>query len=391
MKPKLLFNVSAAIIMVTTLVLSSGTAYAESTCDPVFVTKAGNVITVGVTGVDDTANLQCAFDLAVASGPGVELRLEAGTFHTAQVVVNDFQGAFRGAGMDNTIILNLPNLYVTPENVVYNPPSAANPWPSIITFVNGEIEVSDLAIHIVGEDTTTGWTIFGIDPPIIALAIGIGFLGTEADVLVERILVEGEPMEGSQFGYDNVFNGIYFEGAIGENPLPITGSFQVYDSVFKRVGSGSPVLNLSDAVVIISGNTYEEVFTGGDGGDLINSTFEFSHNKVNAEYGMDLYSWNLEDTGSTFLIKNNQFQGKYGPVFEQTFGEGNSCLLLGNNVQKTTDIGIYLGPGISGCTVVGGNTKTKVVDDGTGNILVGVNNMGTGVGPTIRTFMKLKK
>ena len=77
-------------------------------------------------------------------------------------------------------------------------------------------------------------------------------------------------------------------------------------------------------------------------------------------------------------------------ALEQTFGEGNQCLLLGNNVQSP-EVGIFLGEGISGCTVVGGNSKTNVVDLGTGNVLTGVNNMGTGVGPTIRSFMRMKK
>jgi len=39
-------------------------------------------------------------------------------------------------------------------------------------------------------------------------------------------------------------------------------------------------------------------------------------------------------------------------------------------------VGIYLGPGTHDCTVVGGPNKTTVVDEGTNNVLVGVNNMG---------------
>jgi len=104
---------------------------------------------------------------------------------------------------------------------------------------------------------------------------------------------------------------------------------------------------------------------------------------------MDLYHIYLsEDEGASYLIKNNVFRGEVGAAFEQTFGEGNECLLLGNNVQNVTDIGVYLGPGTKGCTVVGGSNKTNVLDLGTDNILTGVNNMGTGVGPTIHHFMK---
>jgi hypothetical protein len=341
--------------------------------------------------VNDTANLQCALDAAVSSGPGVRVRLSSGIFHTAQIVVSGFQGKFTGNGAKNTVITNLPNLYVTPVDMYFNPPSADNPWPSLFAFVNGDFVISDLAIHIIGDNGTTGWTIFGIDPPIIELAHAVVILGTEADAKIERVLVEGELMENSLLGY-NLINGIFFEGFIGEVSPPISGSFQVYASTFRLVASGTPVVNLSNSAVVISRNTFEDVFLGMDGGDFINSNLEFSHNNVNSVIGFDLYNtFATEDVGSTFLIKSNVFRGAIGPAFEMTFGEGNDCLLQGNNVQNVTDIGIFLGEGIHGCTVVGGNNKTNVLDLGTGNILVGVNNMGTGVGPDIQTFMKLKK
>ena len=56
------------------------------------------MITVKATSTDDTANLQCAFDLAVAAGPGQTVRLLKGTYHTGMVFVNNFHGAFTGAG-----------------------------------------------------------------------------------------------------------------------------------------------------------------------------------------------------------------------------------------------------------------------------------------------------
>jgi hypothetical protein len=391
MKPKLFLMVFTVLALVVSFGWNTGTARADTPCDSAFVTQSGSVITVKPTGVDDTANIQCAFDVAVASGPGVDVRLKSGTFHTAQIVVNDFQGEFAGDGAKNTVIVNLPNLYVTPVDMYLNAPSADNPWPSLFAFVNGDFAIADLAIHIGGDNGTTGWTIFGIDPPIIELAHAVVILGTEADAKFERVLVEGELMENSLLGY-NLINGIFFEGFIGEVSPPILGSFQVYDSTFRRVASGTPVVNLSNSVVVISHNTFEDVFLGMDGGDFINSSFEFSRNNVNAVIGFDLYNtFATEDVGSMFLIKNNVFRGAIGPAFEMTFGDGNDCLLQGNNVQNATDIGIFLGSGIHGCTVVGGSSKTNILDFGTNNILVGVNNMGAGVGPDIQTFMKLFK
>jgi len=388
MKTKFFLTVLIVIALAVPLVGITGSASAATSCDPAYVLQTGNAFLVKPTGVDDTANLQCAFDEAVALGAGAKVQLASGVFHTAQIVVNDFHGQFMGNSMSNSVVMNLPNLYVTSVDMYFNPPSADNPWPSLFSFIGGNYEVTDLAIHISGDNGTTGWTIFGIDPPITELALGIAVLGDRANARFERVLIEGEPADNSIFGY-NLINGIFFEGFIGEYPAPISGSFQVYNSVIRRVASGTPVSNLKNAEATISHNTYEDVFFGMDGGDLVYSSLEFSHNNVSAVYGMDLYHIYLsEDEEASYLIKNNVFRGEVGPAFEQTFGEGNECLLLGNNVQNVTDTGIYLGPGTKGCTVVGGSNKTNVLDLGTDNILVGVNNMGTGIGPTIHHFMK---
>lgn len=353
-------------------------------CDLAFVTQSGNIITVAPTGVDDTANIQCAFDLAVSTGPGMEVTLTKGTFYTAQIVANDFHGGFSGAGAEKTLIYNLLNMYVTPVDFYLNPPSIDNPWPALFAFVGGDFAISDLAIHISGENITTGWSALG-GGYYTELVLGIGILGSEANARIDRISLEGEVMENQGTGY-NIQNGIYFQGFLGEIPWPsISGSFQIFNSTFKRIGFATPVFNISDAAVKVSRNKYEDTFIAMDASDTRNTTLEFSHNNVvDTWLGFDVWDFFApEHVGSTFLIKNNVFQSEIGISFEQTFGEGNECLILGNNVQNVTDLGIYLGSGTTGCMVVGGNNKTNVYDEGTGNILVGVNNMHTGVGPQI--------
>jgi hypothetical protein len=100
------------------------------------------------------------------------------------------------------------------------------------------------------------------------------------------------------------------------------------------------------------------------------------------------------------VISNNRIRGEN--VLAGIAAEGSSeCMLLGNNVQQldallapvallTADWG--WGPmATSYCTVVGGSNKTNVYDEGTGNVLVGVNNMqGYTPGPAIRDAMKRK-
>jgi hypothetical protein len=370
---------------------SAAVPVAAMACAPAFVAKTGHVITVKATSVDDTANLQCAFDMAVKAGPRVNVRLLKGTYHTGQIVVNNFHGTFTGAGLNKTLVTNLPNLYVTPVDVIFNPPSVGNPWPSLISFVEGDFTISDLAIHIQGENTTQGWSIFGISPPIIELAQAVLIIGDQANARIERVLVEGQAMQNSLLGY-NLINGICYEGFFGEPPARISGVFAISDSIFRTVGSANCITSLSEASVLVTRNTYGNVLDSLDGGDLINSNLEFSHNKVDAVIGMDLYNgFTPEDTGTSYLIKYNIFRGAEGIFFEPIFGAGNKCLIIGNNVQDITDIGIYLGSGTKGCLVIGDRHKTNVLDEGTDNILIRVNKMGSGVGPAIQSLSKLRK
>lgn len=377
------------LVLVFTLTQGVEVALSSSDCDPDYVTMAGTEITVSPTGVDDTANLQCAFDTAVATGPGTNVRLVSGIYHTAQIVVYGFSGQFTGAGADETEIFNLPTLYVTPINHELSPPSAENPWPMLFTFWDGNFLISDLAIHIVGEAPTTVWAFLGSDPVFTILHAVVGIGGTETHAEVSHVLVSGEATDDWPYGYNSI-NGIFYVGIGGSLPwLPISGSYNLHHSTFRSIASGSPVMNLDGATVVVSQNEYEDAIWGMEAVDFVNSSLEFSHNNVTAVVGLQSYNWGiLEDTGSTFVINNNLLRGEYGIAIDQTFGEGNQCLILGNNARHTTEIGILLGSGIHGCTVVGGGNKTNVLDLGTDNVLVGVNNMGTGVGPTISHFMQ---
>jgi hypothetical protein len=65
------------------------------------------VFIVSPTNNDDTENIQNAFNSAVEAGPGSIVQFEAGTFYFSKpIIVANFNGIFRGAGMDKTIIKN---------------------------------------------------------------------------------------------------------------------------------------------------------------------------------------------------------------------------------------------------------------------------------------------
>ena len=330
--------------------------------------KQSTVITVLPNGSDDTENLQKAFDDAVAAGPGTTVRLVKGIYHTGQIVVNDFRGSFLGAGSQRTVLVNLPNLNVMPENMYYNPPSADNPWPSLVAFVGGNFQVSDLAIHITGPAPTTGWSIFGL-PTMCEMAHAFVILGDRANAVFARVDIAGEPAERTLTGY-NLINGIVFEGFIGEVSPPISGSFVVRDSTLQHLGSGTPIANVSDASILISGNRAKDVLLGMDMDGLFNLTYEFSFNTVEGVFGIDLYD---EGEGgvtssSKMLIRNNVFSGPNGVFLDETFAGGTHCEVVANNFQKVTGTGVYLGPGTSHC-IVAGNTQATIVNLGTHNVI----------------------
>jgi hypothetical protein len=345
-------------------------------CSAGFVVLHHHTFTVLPTGVDDTANLQCAFDSAVAAGPSA-VQLEEGTYHIRQIVVNNFKGSFTGAGAQQSVLTNLPNLYVTPVNMYYQAPSAANPWPSLVSFVGGDFQVSDMGIRITGATPTTGWTIFGL-PTLYSLAHGFVVLGTSANASFSRVDIEGvcssKPVCDYALSSLNLFNGIYYEGFIGSQPPPISGSFLVHDSTFRHLGSAVPVANVANASVLISRTNSQDVLDAMDVFGMISSRYQFSFNTVQGLYGGYVYDEYLGTqategvTSSEILMANNVFSGQYGVYLDGTFKGGTTCQVLGNNFPNVTVLGIYLGVGTSHC-LVAGNSPTTIENLGTDNVV----------------------
>jgi hypothetical protein len=110
----------------------------------------GKVFKVTPSGVDDTQALLDAFEDAKASGPGSVVQLVKGTYTIGMIEVRDFDGFFRGAGKGKTI---LSNLCCLPCEAAWE----ANVMPALLKFVNGNIIMSDMTIHLNdGEPCTRG-------------------------------------------------------------------------------------------------------------------------------------------------------------------------------------------------------------------------------------------
>jgi len=100
------------------------------------------------------------------------------------------------------------------------------------------------------------------------------------------------------------------------------------------------------------------------------------------------------------VISNNKISGE-GALMGISAEASLHCTLKANNVQQLRPIlfpvallGVNSGFAwnTSDCTVVGGNNKTNIYDEGTSNTLVGVNNMqGNPPGPAFREARQQKR
>ncbi len=431
----------------------------------VSLSASAQTFTVVPNGSDDTAAIQAAFDNCVAAGPGCTVQLASGTFHSSQVVVNDFHGTFKGMGKDATILEALPDLVINQDSPFWlSQPSLANPWPFLISFVDGDITISDMSFKVTEFQPTQGWNfVFGLR--IDALTGAVLVTGSSAKSSIERIGVEGGP---GTFDGVNLLNGVYYEGiTLKETPVspvdfqPLSGTHSVTSSSFRNLGSATPIAFLKDARVTIggappTGNTYENVLDAFNSLDVGNTTVEFSHNEVLSASvaGVSFIQGavSVPTEASQLLITHNNFNvvevgfGADGILIVDLaplFGAGKSvdvlisqntintqgiafggidtflvegavisnnrlsgsgtagilvnastqCMLLGNNVENFTAAvaPIWLLEGTSSCTTVGGKNKANVFDQGTDNILVGVNNMfGNDPGQEIKEAMKRK-
>jgi hypothetical protein len=130
-----------------------------SDADKSYKIGCGKVIpySPSITG-DDTEGLIAAFDAAKAAGPGSTVQLIKGEYHIGFVLVQDFVGSFRGAGMGKTIII--PNMDL--NNVeLYNQNLAAE----LLKFLRGDVRISDMSFRNLDGEPSPGddlWGFIGI-------------------------------------------------------------------------------------------------------------------------------------------------------------------------------------------------------------------------------------
>jgi hypothetical protein len=279
---------------------------------------------------DDTTNIQAALDTCVAYGKHCTVQLAAGTYLTRQLVAYNFQGTFKGMGKSITVIEALPYLPVTFDNSHWCLPNTTTClWPTLMIFVNGDISISDLSIHITATNGTA--TVPQPDGGNTYIETGIRIMGRyTTNVHIDRVEEEGRPDNTSPFGY-NVTNGIGYMGELISSPDPfdsrcgaagglyfMSGTYTVRNSSFKSmtVGVGQDGCVRSSQITIggspFTGNTFEDHWAGIDLESAENSSFEVSYNTSSAiGNSMWVIPWIesifLPSKPSRYLIHDNTF------------------------------------------------------------------------------------
>jgi hypothetical protein len=294
---------------------------------PATVWAGGHTVKVPPpNGVDDTANIQGALNKCVAYGPHCTLKLAAGKYLTKQVVVYNFQGNFKGMGIDSTTIEALPNLPVTNLTVTSCQPNLTNCiWPGLFEFVDGNISVSDLSIKITAVPATLPWTDEDDTATHTMLYDVLGFMGQHpTDVTIDRIRMEGQPSAlSTDWGY-NVTNGVHYSGELPRSSARfdyyfLSGSFTVQSSFFNNlfVAVSQDAFSTSSRITIggspSAGNHVENTCGGLDMEASENSVFEISYNESSGTCaGMWVVpTWVpfVPSSPSWYFIDDNKFIG----------------------------------------------------------------------------------
>ena len=232
-------------------------------------------------------NIQDAFDEATEHR-GWKVRLRAGTYVIDQPIdIANFDGTFKGAGKDKTVIQNMDGFHVHPE---YGHPVLFLFYQDTTTESTADdpytIRIEGLTIELVGgsEPWGLGWT---------AIGTGIQIMGVQTefwdpaisyfDVFIKHVGFIGQPDPEGAFGYNGAF-GIWIHG---QEELPdapdllkrVQGTYSVTHCTFEHFAY---CLNFAgfyeNSKILISHNTFDDVRECFYCRDTSNSFVKVSHN-----------------------------------------------------------------------------------------------------------------
>lgn len=280
---------------------------------------------VSPTGVDDTENLQAAFDAAVPYGHRAKVILEAGTYYVNPIFVENFRGEFVGAGMNATVVDLIPG-HDFGEISFDNTPSPDAPWPTVFTFVGGDVTIKDIKFTAT-DPTPVSFSWFGLE--FGGLSSYILIAGETVNSKLERVTIEGLQVSDEDGGiHGSNINYAFLVFGDFSAQWEVSGTHEVYSSLFKNVGLGTKFGIIGNANITVGGspakgNTYNHVYASCQFADVSNVNADFSFNTITDAF------W-------TGVMLN---QGFYYPGFVPEMPPEPSHVQLRNNYMELTEGG----------------------------------------------------
>ncbi|MFX1477763.1 MAG: right-handed parallel beta-helix repeat-containing protein [Promethearchaeota archaeon] len=237
-----------------------------------------SIFIVSPSGGDDTANIQTAFNDAIAAGPGSTVQLTSGKFYTNAIIVEGFYGTFKGAGKGSTKIDVLKGLDDTLEGVV------GPVGPYLFSFIGGDVCISDLIFDITPYMPAEPWE----DPEVPSYDI------------VSIILLTGETnsrIENNKFiGHEGTLvNPLEksFNVRVGVEYHFGTGKHTITKCKFKSLWGGISAFGLTDVEMKITSNSIKKGNFGIINMDNSNSKFEISQNYIETMFIYGIWAWQI--------------------------------------------------------------------------------------------------
>lgn len=283
---------------------------------------------VSPSGGDDTANIQKAFNRAIAAGPGSVVQLGPGTFYTNAIWVKGFIGTFRGAGEGLTTI-NTPRALDTTAAGVNSDAAATHETETfLVGFSGGRVHVSGMSFDVSATDPADSWAGWGSTGNSF---LADGFLVTDsASAAFDHVSFQSATMPD---GSHNVAFYIAFDGHVQWDPstgnLVSVGSSGGCDSVrdctFTGADCGVTTWGLTDGSLTVGGAAQNSFSDSGFSccffADSSDSTIVVSHNQMATEgdgvfclQGHAALDYGLTDQlprlpAPRYLIADNQISG----------------------------------------------------------------------------------
>jgi hypothetical protein len=405
-------------------------------------------------GVDDTSTVQDALNNCAANhSSGCTIQFAAGTYVSKPLAVSNFHGALVGKGMDVTniqVLTPLPDEW--PTLLTFTDGDIAVSDMSFKVTAYQPVVPCDSTTDFCGVYQlvlVTGYTAANASFQRVAFegAPGNGWGGYN--------LYGGVAFEGGDVSNPSLRGNFQMSGCRSQSSSEDLRVWQVTDAQITIGGAPQTGNTFEDAVIavfiadtarsvvqfsnntVVTAATYSSAVLLDQSTDYVHdpSIFNVQHNTVHASSdnnsGIEILdlTYTLGAKASTFVVSNNDvtlvnspeglpFDGIDVEFVENALlsnnhisGEGsygiatwgaNRCLLMLNDVRKFTadsaDIGLLTDswdtPNVptTNCLVVLGSNKDTVENDGTGNIIIGGNNVhANAAGAAPRDAMKRRQ